>query len=241
MNSEFQAFKRLVSLARQEIGHIVLHQSSEPIAIQEEGLAVRTLLKIIDQTLKLSREKGFQAVRLRDLSEALDLHLSQLHHYIRDKKELLQLIQRYGHTLNARVLLDQIQDIHPPWQRLCVAVRTQLWLSEVLPDWFLFWHLAMHTMTPLERQQAIQAELSVEELFCNIIRTGQRQGVFQDIDPELTAAVLKAMLQDWYLMRWKYEERGVDVEAYGAFVQALLERQLQPAEANPDLTGPAGP
>ncbi len=237
MNSEFQAFKRLVSLSRQETGRIVLHQSSEPMAIQEEGLAVRTLLKLIDNTLKLSSEKGFQAVRLRDLGETLGLSLSQLHHYIRDKKALLQLIQRYGHTLNARVLLDQIQEIHPPWPRLCVAVRTQLWLSEILPDWFLFWHLQLHSMTLAERQQVIQAELSVEELFCNIIRTGQRQNVFQEVDPELTATALKALLQDWYLRRWKYEDRGVDVETYGAFVQALLERQLQPTEAPSDPTG----
>ncbi|MFO1433700.1 MAG: TetR/AcrR family transcriptional regulator [Candidatus Competibacteraceae bacterium] len=236
MNSEFQAFKRLVSLSRQETGRIVLHQSSESMAIQEEGLAVRTLLKLIDNTLKLSREKGFQDVRLRDLSETLGLSLSQLHHYVRDKKALLQLIQRYGHTLNARVLLDQIQEIHAPWQRLCVAVRTQLWLSEILPDWFLFWHLQLHTMTSAEKQQAIQAELSMEELFCNIIRTGQRQNVFQEVDPELTAAALKALLQDWYLQRWKYEERGVDVETYRAFLQTLLERQVQPTEALLDPT-----
>lgn len=237
MNSEFQAFKRLVSLSRQEIGRIVLHQSSEPMAIEEEGLAVRTLLKLIDNTLKLSREKGFQAVRLRDLSETLGLSLSQLHHYVRDKKELLQLIQRYGHTLNARVLLDQIQEIHPPWQRLCVAVRTQLWLSEILLDWFLFWHLQLYGMTLAERQQAIQAELSVEELFCNIIRTGQHQHIFQEVDPELTAAALQALLQDWYLRRWKYEDCGVDVETYGAFVQVLLERQLQPTAALSDRIG----
>jgi AcrR family transcriptional regulator len=237
MSTNFQAFKRLVNLSKQEVGRVVLHHYSEHRDSQQEGLAVRTLIRIVDSALKLSREKGFQVLRLRDLSEATGLSMTRLHSYVRDKDDLLHLIQSYGHTLNARILLDQIQDVHEPRERLHVAMRTQLWLSEVLQDWFLFWHLERRAMTAAEKQQDMQAELSLEELFCNIIRTGQRQGIFRAVDPELTAAVLKAMLQEWYLMRWKYAERRIEVETYGAFVQALIERHLLPAggpAANPD-------
>ena len=239
MSTNFQAFKRLVNLSKQEIGRVVLHQYSERMDIKNEGLAVRTLIRIVDSALQLSREQGFQALRLRDLSDAVGLSMNRLYRYVRNKDDLLHLIQSYGHTMNARILLDQIQAVHHPLERLRVAVRTQLWLSEVLQDWFLFWHLEARTMAAAGKQQAIQAELSMEELFCNIIRTGQRQGIFRAVDPELTAAVLKAMLQEWYLMRWKYEERQIDVETYGRFVQALIERHLL-SEGKPDA-GPPQP
>ena len=43
---------------------------------------------------------------------------------------------------------------------------------------------------------------------------------------ELTGAVIKAMLQDWYLKRWKYARRNVSVEKYAAFVMDLVETYL---------------
>jgi hypothetical protein len=38
----------------------------------------------------------------------------------------------------------------------------------------------------------------------------------------LSAALIKAMLQDWYLKRWKYERRKVMVEQYGEFLVDLV-------------------
>ena len=229
MSLTFQAFNRLVNLARQEVGRTVLyHYGERTRSSKYEGLAVSPLIKIIDSALSLSREKGFQALRLWDLSVATGLSFSNLYVYIRSKDDLLHLIQTYGYTLNARILLDQLQNVHNPLERLRVATRTYLWLSEVLQDWFFFTYMEARNMTAEEKAQAIQAELSMEELFCNIIRTGQRQGIFRDTDPQLSATLLIAMLQDWYLERWKYAARNLDVETYGAFVQGLIERHLLP-------------
>ena len=45
---------------------------------------------------------------------------------------------------------------------------------------------------------------------------------------DLVAALIKAVLQDWYLKRWKYERKGVSVEAYARFVvEFVLSRLTQ--------------
>lgn len=42
----------------------------------------------------------------------------------------------------------------------------------------------------------------------------------------LVASVIKAMLQDWYLKRWKYKNRKVLVDEYADFVIYVAESIL---------------
>ena len=45
----------------------------------------------------------------------------------------------------------------------------------------------------------------------------------KSVSNNLTASIIKAMLQDWYLKRWKYAKRRVSVEKYARFVLAFVE------------------
>jgi hypothetical protein len=51
-----------------------------------------------------------------------------------------------------------------------------------------------------------------------ILKQGQARGVFQPHDAEQSAAAIKALLQDWYVKRWKFARRGTTVDAYADFV-----------------------
>jgi hypothetical protein len=64
-------------------------------------------------------------------------------------------------------------------------------------------------------------------LFCEIIEAGQQAGLFRPLDALMAAAMLKAMLQDWYLKRGKYREREVGVEQYAVSVIDLMDNYLQ--------------
>lgn len=228
MSPDLQAFRRLVNLSKQEVGRVVFHQYADRIRIKKEPLAVRNLIKIVDAALVLSNQKGFHAMSLKELSAAAGLSMGGLYAYIRTKEELSHLIQSFGYTMSVRILLDQLKDIHAPLEQLRIAVRTHLFLSEILQEWFFFAYMEAKNMAAKEKQHALQAELSTEELFCNIIIAGQRQGVFREIDPRLSAALLQAMLQDWFLKRWKYQKHQIDVETYASFLQSLMEKHLLP-------------
>ena len=69
-----------------------------------------------------------------------------------------------------------------------------------------------------EGKKAIASELYTEKVFSDIISQGQEEGIFLPRDHQLTAGVIKAMLQDWYLKRWKYDKRNVSVDQYARFV-----------------------
>ena len=77
-----------------------------------------------------------------------------------------------------------------------------------------------------EQKRAIEAELFTEKILIDIMKEGQKKGLFRPLERELLGAALKAMLQDWYLKRWKYARRGIRVEKYAGFLIDLIEAYL---------------
>jgi hypothetical protein len=56
-----------------------------------------------------------------------------------------------------------------------------------------------------------------------ILRQGQSRGCFLPREPQLTASVIKAMLQDWYLKRRKYRIKKISVDQYADFILQFVE------------------
>jgi AcrR family transcriptional regulator len=222
---KFEKFKGLVSLSMEDLCRELFLGNRESIKIKKEGVAVKNLVKIFDAALTLSNEKGFAAMSLRDLSAKAGLSMGALYTYFTSKEELLQMIQRQS-TVVIQVLLDQIEGIEDPRVKLKRVIQAHLFLSEVMQPWFYFAYMETKNLAKQEHKKAIEAELATEKLLIDIMKEGQDKGVFKAVNMELTGAVIKAMLQDWYLKRWKYARRNVSVEKYAAFVVDLVETYL---------------
>jgi hypothetical protein len=69
----------------------------------------------------------------------------------------------------------------------------------------------------------VASELFTEQVIVDILRQSRDEGIFVPLDPQLTAGVIKAMLQDWYLKRWKYTKRKISVDQYARFVMDFVE------------------
>jgi hypothetical protein len=92
--------------------------------------------------------------------------------------------------------------------------------------WFYFSYMETKNLPKGVHRKAIEAELFTERIFADIIEEGMRKGVFRTVDAQMTSAALKALLQDWYLKRWKHERRKVAVEEYARFVVDLMDAYL---------------
>ena len=219
-------FRRDVGLTLQGIVRQLYREHGARFQVQSEAVAVPKLVSIIEATLTLANRQGFQAMSLRELAAAAGLSLGGLYAYIRSKDELAALIQAHGRALVAQTLSGRLAGISDPRERLRAAIRTHLYLSELLRAWFFFSFMEARHLAPAEREQALAGEAASEALLRELIEQGQQAGAFRDCDAQLAAAVLKAMLQDWYLKRAKYRSRAVDVERYAGFVIEAIERIL---------------
>lgn len=223
-----KTFRRDIGLTMQGIVRELYRANTAQISVQSEPVAVRNLTTILEATLTLANKKGFQAMSLRDLAQATGMSLGGLYAYIRSKDDLVALIQTQGRQLVTQVLADQIADVIEPSERLRAAIRAHLYLSEILRAWFYFSYMEAKHLPPVEKRAAQASEIVTEDIFRHIIEAGQATEQFATVDAQMAAALLKAWLQDWYLKRWKYQDRGVDVERYAATVIEMTERMLKP-------------
>lgn len=227
---KFDAFRRQFCLSMEDLCRDVFLGNRETIKIKKEGVAVRNLVKILDAALMLSNAKGFAAMSLRDLSREAGLSMGALYTYFSSKEELLHMIQRQS-AMVIQVLVDQLQGIDDPRARLRRAVQAHLYLSEILHQWFYFAYMETKNLAKEDHRKAIESELFTEKVITDIMEEGRKTGVFREVDTGLLGAVVKAMLQDWYLKRWKYARRKITVERYAAFMVEFVEAYLLAPQA----------
>lgn len=224
----FDSFQRLVNLSMEDLCRELFLDNRQSIRIKKEEVAVRNLVKIFNAALTISNAKGFTAMSLRDLSREAGLSMGALYTYFSSKEELLDMIQRQGRLVVKRVLMDQVEGIEDPRAKLKRIIQAHLFLSEIMQPWFYFSYMETKNLAREEHKKAIQSEIFTEKIITDIIQQGEEQGLFRPVQKELAGAVIKAMLQDWYLKRWKYAGRRVTVERYAVFVVDLVATYLVP-------------
>jgi AcrR family transcriptional regulator len=223
----FNEFKQQTMISIDEICREIFREHQKSIKIKKEAVAVKNLTNIFSTTLKLSNEKGFQTMSLRDLSRSSGLSMGALYSYFTSKEELLAMIQDQGRRLTRSVLTRHVGQIERPEEKLKAAIRTHLYLTEVMQEWFYFSYMEAKNIDKVQQKKAIESELATEQMFTDILNDGKQKGVFEVHDPVLTASAIKSMLQDWYVKRWKHTRRRISVDQYADFVIGFVESAVK--------------
>jgi len=216
--SAFQEFKSRVAPSLESICRDLFERHKAAITIKKERVAVKNMMRILEAVFELSRQKGFQTMTLRDLSRESGLSMGALYSYFSGKDELRSMILRQGVAYTRKVLLEQARVHANPSEKLEAAIEAHLYLSEVLRPWFYFAYMEASSLSRQDKRKATEDELATERIFLDILQEGVEDGDFRCPDAALVAALIKAVLQDWYLKRWKYKRRGITVEQYARFV-----------------------
>jgi AcrR family transcriptional regulator len=165
---------------------------------------------------------------LRDLSKKTGLSLGALYAYFSSKEKLLDIIMSQGWQIFDKTLTRQIATETDPRERLRTAIRTHLFLSEMLQPWFYFTYMEAKNLPKEQIKKIIRGELFTEKILADILEDGVNKNIFtiKKNDLMLTASLIKAIQQDWYLKRWKYSRRGDTIDAYARFAIESIERLI---------------
>jgi AcrR family transcriptional regulator len=222
----FQAFRGRLAPTVEDICLDLVRENQGRISVKKEQVAVKNMMRILEAVFALSREKGFQTMTLRDLSRKSGLSMGALYSYFPGKKELRSMIMQQGVAYTRSVILAQTRACDNPVEKLKTAMVVHLYLTEVLRPWFYFAYMEASSLPKREKRKATEDELATEQIFLDILQEGIEAECFQCEDVDLTAALIKAVLQDWYLKRWKYKRKSITVEAYAGFVVDFVLRPL---------------
>lgn len=205
----------------------MLERHRTVVQVQKERIAVRKLAKIVETALSLSNRHGFHAMSLRDLSKESGVSMGSLYTYFDSKMTLLMMILTEVAAVAVEVLGNPPEDVRSdPAKELRWMIATHIRLTEALQAWFVFAFMEAKTFPQPARRVAIDSEAATEAMFAEALYRGREQGRFALDNPELTAALIKPLLQDWYVKRSKYRRRGTTIDDYIGSVSRFVEAAI---------------
>ena len=228
----YAEFQKQVRISKQDICREVYTDYRKSIRVKKERTVIKNLERIFSATLKIANNKGFQAMSMRDLGRETNLSIGALYSYFSSKEDLLAILQHQRRTMTKRILQAHIEKEADPAARLRAAILTHLYLSEAMQPWFYFSYMEAKNLSKEEQALAVASERYTEKIFADILIQGQAGGSFLPRDPQLTASVIKAMVQDWYLKRSKYAGRKISVDQYARFILQFVENFILDAKEN---------
>jgi AcrR family transcriptional regulator len=206
----------------------ILERHRDAVRVQKPHVAVANLARIIEATLKLSNRQGFHATSLRDLALASGLSMGGLYSYFDNKTTLLSMILgEVSTTVNEALGAPPAGKADDPLSHLKWLIEAHIRLTEAMQPWFAFAYMEAKSFPAAERRIAIDSEAATEAIFADVLRQGVATGVFSATDIELTASLIKPLLQDWYVKRAKYRKRGTSIEHYINLVSEFVLAALQ--------------
>jgi AcrR family transcriptional regulator len=219
----YNDFQKMITGSAEEICREVYQDNQDTIRIKKEKTAVKNFEIIFNAVFKISYKKGFQAMSMRDLSGETGLSMGALYGYFSSKEELLHIMQKQGRVMIKRVLTSSLTTLEDPFEKLCAAIKGHIYLSEMARPWFFFTFMEARNLNTEEFKEAQDMEAYTETVLTDILGEGEKQGLFKPGNHALTASLIKAMQQDWYLKRWKYKKKNIHVDQYAGHVIAFVD------------------
>jgi len=204
---------------------VLQHQNT--IRTRKPHVAVAKLEKIVDTILTLSNKQGFHATSLREISTVSGVSMGGLYSYFDSKDTLLMMILGQVSGSVRRVLDNPPETVKSnPLEHLRWLVTAHIGLTEIMLPWFVFSFMEAKAFPPVGKKLAVESEEETERILSAVLEQGVRDGMFHSDRPEFAAALIKPMLQDWYVKRSKWRRRGVSAAEYSERLCAFIEDAL---------------
>lgn len=166
--------------------------------------------EIVNIAATLFKEKGYSAVTMRDIAQAMNIKAASLYNHIKSKHEILVLIiiaiaEEYTHTIsdivaseeNAVAKLEKVIQLH-----IDITVRNPEALASLNNDW-------MH-LPQTELEYFLKMREEYEEMFRSIVKKGIADGEIKNCNPEVIIFSMLSTLRTLYL--WYGKKKGFTVK-----------------------------
>ncbi len=220
---DYASFKKTYATRAMDISRQVYLANQDAMRIKKEKTAVANLDKIFSAVFTIAYKKGFQAMSMRDLSLKTGMSLGALYAYFPGKDQLLAIIQDQGRAMVYEILELFSQESPHALEKLRAAIKAHIFLSELFRPWFYFTFMEARNLKPAGFEAVKAMEEHTQKILSDILEQGEAQGVFKPGNHALTACMIKALQQEWYLKRWKYIKQKITVDQFVGQVLDMVE------------------
>ncbi len=189
---------------------------------------------ILEAAWRLVAERGYHHVRVQDIARLCGTSTGAVHYYFPGKDDVLREALRYSVDKAFERQGSQLRQIHDARKRLLALIEMQLPVGGQIRDewsiWLQFWAEAALNPTLRSVHNAFYARWI--ETVVGIVRRGQQQGVFRDVDPALFARHLTSAT-DGAAIQVLTGAPGMTVDKMRALLVSIVDHELSHA---PDVT-----
>jgi AcrR family transcriptional regulator len=175
--------------------------------------------QILEAAGKVITERGVCDARITDIAKAASTSTGLILYYFGSKDQLLAEALTYAEDAFYLHVFNGITSIADPREQLayliassCPGVPEAKAVGEVVDDWLLWlelWARALHDDMAARKRAALDRRWRTT--IADVVRAGQRQGVFADVDP-LEFAIEFAALMDGLALQVVLDDTEFDGE-----------------------------
>ena len=216
INLTYETFKQEFNTLIGDEWTCLFELNHQQLNLKNRNIATKKFKTIIECVFALSHHKGFHAMTMRDLSKASEISMGGLYKYFANKTQIAEMV----HTVMVHIAQSCLQVSHQseedPVFELNELLARHIYLSERLKKWFYFVFMEAKSLERPLVETIIASEQSMEHAIYQLIKNANQKGMSNCTNPEFVAAMLKVMLQEWYLKSWKYQQKDINADQYVA-------------------------
>jgi TetR/AcrR family transcriptional regulator, cholesterol catabolism regulator len=150
---------------------------------------------------RLMRENGYQGTTMRDLAAAMDIEAASLYNHVASKEDILRELC-FSMARSYTTAMEEVNDIYfNAVEKLGMAVRAHIRiLTDNLDASYVFQHEWRHLNEPALSEFKEMRD-KYEAHFRTILRHGEEEGVFNEVDNKFAVLTILASLNwvvEWY-------------------------------------------
>lgn len=218
----FSQFKQAVPLDEARLPAFLIERNAGHITVKRPKTATENLRRIFESTFRLANQRGFAAMTLRDLCHDTNLSMGGLYGYIANKEDLAAMIEDVVRYIGA-ALPEWFASQTTPALRLDAILRGHIFISEMLHPWFYFVFMESRMLPSSQKNVARTAELQLQQELQLLVTEA---GLAMPEQAALVAAHLQALVQDWYVKRWKYKAQRISVDVFADSISRIVLREV---------------
>ncbi len=162
---------------------------------------------IVKKASKLFIKKGYAQTSMRDISNATDINLGNLYHYIGRKEDILCIAFNAYHKLIIDFLVkNDILNIEEPKAQLKAVLRQSLEITYSVRNDLLMMYRETRVLPRKFLKSILKKEGEFIELFEGIIARGVESKAFKVSDPFFAANMLVFQLSFYSLRSWNLKQ-----------------------------------
>ena len=178
--------------------------------------------QIYEAAARVFCERGFGQSSMSDVAAAMDMTKAGIYHHISSKDELLFGIMSYGMDMFEECVLDRVEHIRDPLERLRAAIRGHVLL--VTRDRPKEVTVILNEPVSLRadyREMIDRRKRRYVRFLNQTFRELRQKGISRDIDPRIATFALLGMI-NWIYQWYAQDGRLRDTELAEAYIDLFL-------------------